>query len=925
MSLVVSLAALAGDAQAQYFGRNKVHYDRLDFRVLRTDHFDIYYYAEEELATRHAARMAERWYVRLSRVLDHTFDHRQPLILYASHPHFTQTNISGESPGEGTGGLTERIKSRIAMPFAAGLGETDHILGHEIAHAFQIDIASRAGRDAFTLPAWFIEGMAEYLSVGPSSTHTSMWMRDAALHDRLPALDQLDEGRFFPYRFGHALWTHLTREHGEALLSQVLRSRARDPIARLEEATGLPAADITRQWHRSVETDGSQRPHSIARPQRVLSSQNDDARFHVAPALSPDGASLVFLSERDRLSLDLFLADASTGAVTRKLVSTAADPHFDSLQYIHSSGAWDPAGRRFAFTALTGGDPVLVVMDVAGGTGRIEVPLDGLGEAYNPSWSPDGARIVFSGLKGGLSDLFIYTEATGRVEQLTADAFADLHPAWSPDGRTIALATDRFTSSIDELRFGALRIGLLDLASGVIRPAVEDASPARQVSPQWAPDGQSLYFVSDRSGISNVLRFDVGTRAVHQVTAVAGGVTGITPSSPSLAVSTRAGTLAFSVYRDGRYEIQTLTGARAQAGRAVDMTAAALVPMDEAEDGSMAALLGDPAFGRPPAGDFQTMPYDDRLRLEYLSQPYIGASTGTTFGGAVRANFGAVFSDLLRDRQLQMMARVGTSTEDFAAQIGYVNRKGQWNWGVMAGFAPSRFAGARRALTVGHETITRESTSLRYDNQWASVAARFNIDRGRRFELRTGIRRTGFEWQTITRDIDADTRETLARHRVDEPIGRPVYVGELEAAFVQDTAVSGPTGPVLGQRLRLEVEPAVGDLTYAAVRADVRRYLMPIRPVTLAVRVQHSARYGPGANDPRLTPLLLGLQSVVRGYDMRSYAVDECGGRSATRCALIDELAGSREASMNVELRAPLLGLLTGNLDYGRLPGEGFA
>src|SRR5687768_4205309 len=101
---VVSLFAIlagAAPASAQYFGRNKVRYERLDFRVLQTEHFDIYYYAEEEGATRFAARMAERWYTRFSRLFDHTFVRRQPLVLYASHPHFTQTNVTPSTPGEG--------------------------------------------------------------------------------------------------------------------------------------------------------------------------------------------------------------------------------------------------------------------------------------------------------------------------------------------------------------------------------------------------------------------------------------------------------------------------------------------------------------------------------------------------------------------------------------------------------------------------------------------------------------------------------------------------------------------------------------------------------------------------------------------------------------------------------------------------------
>src|SRR5687767_3869700 len=108
--VVLSLAAVlavAASADAQYFGRNKVHYDRLDFRVLTTEHFDIYYYDEEEEATRHAARMAERWYTRFSTLLDHAFSQRQAVVLYASHPHFAQTNLTRGTPGEGIGGFTE--------------------------------------------------------------------------------------------------------------------------------------------------------------------------------------------------------------------------------------------------------------------------------------------------------------------------------------------------------------------------------------------------------------------------------------------------------------------------------------------------------------------------------------------------------------------------------------------------------------------------------------------------------------------------------------------------------------------------------------------------------------------------------------------------------------------------------------------------
>ena len=250
------------------------------------------------------------------------------------------------------------------------------------------------------------------------------------------------------------------------------------------------------------------------------------------------------------------------------------------------------------------------------------------------------------------------------------------------------------------------------------------------------------------------------------------------------------------------------------------------------------------------------------------------------------------FADVLRDRQLQTMFRVGTDIDDLAIQAAYTNRKGQWNWGVAGGLVPSRFVGAHRALTRVAELLTRETAHLRYLHEWGKVTAHYHLNRAQRFEFGAGVRRTGFEWQTVTRVIDTAENKTVSRVLNETPAGGPVVVAETDAAFVHDTTVSGPTGPVLGKRLRLEIEPAFGRLPFADVRVDARRYFMPVRPVTLAMRVEHVGRYGPDAADQRLTPLVVGLQTRVRGYDLRTFMADECG-RTATECSLLDELTGA--------------------------------
>src|SRR3989454_560313 len=212
-------------AAAQYFGRNKVQYGSFDFEVLKTDHFDVYHYPAERAAAEQAGRLAERWYARLSKVLDHRLHGRQPLILYASHPDFEQTNAILGELGEGTGGVTEILKRRIVLPLGASLGETNHVIGHELVHAFQFDITGQGQSvvgfrvpAATRLPLWFIEGMAEFLSLGPVDAHTAMWLRDALERNAFPAIKDLDDPKYFPYRYGQAFWAFLAGHYGDQVV-----------------------------------------------------------------------------------------------------------------------------------------------------------------------------------------------------------------------------------------------------------------------------------------------------------------------------------------------------------------------------------------------------------------------------------------------------------------------------------------------------------------------------------------------------------------------------------------------------------------------------------------------------------------------------------------------------------------------------------
>src|SRR5437667_1075724 len=576
MGGIAAALALLGVAPlaAQYFGQNKVQYQAFDFRIIQTEHFEVYYYPAERTAALDAARMAERWYARLSRILHHQFQGRKPIILYASQSDFQQTNAISGDIGEGTGGVTEFFKHRMVLPFTGSYAELEHVIGHEMVHQFQYDVFSRGriGQGVQPLvnvdpPLWVMEVMAEYLSIGPIDPHTSMWLRDAALEGHLPTIEQLTyDPRIFPYRFGHALWAYIGEKWGDEVIGEILQASTAGGVeSAFKRGLGLSLDDLSNEWRDAVQTtylpqlSEHYRARRVAQP--VLTQKRSDGTLHLAPALTPDGRDIAYFSEKNSFFVDLYLADAETGRVKRRLVKSTLSNNYESLRFINSAGSFSPDARYFAIAAKHKDKDDLVILDVkkGGEFRRIPIPLNGL---TTPAWSPDGRQLVFTGYDGGLSDLFVVNADGSDLHRLTNDKNADLQPAWSPDGKTIAFATDRGPETDSSpLRFGNLRIALLHLDNGSIE-VLRHMDQGKNIDPAWAPDGRSLAFVSDRNGISNIFLYDLSDGNIYQLTDVFTGVSGITALSPCLSWAHEADRLAFAYYEDGEYNVYAVDNPR---------------------------------------------------------------------------------------------------------------------------------------------------------------------------------------------------------------------------------------------------------------------------------------------------------------------------------------------------------------------------
>jgi Tol biopolymer transport system component len=919
-------------AQGTYFGRNKVQYRDFDFQVLKTEHFDIYFYPEEEEGARMAARMAERWYTRLSKLLNHELRGRQPLILYASPAHFWQTTAIQGEIGEGTGGVTEAYKRRIVLPLAGPLQATDHVLGHELVHAFQYDITntnvSSGTAGALSLPLWFIEGMAEYLSIGPVDPHTAMWLRESARKEKLPAIKDLDNPRYFPYRYGHAFWAYIGGRFGDEVIGDMLRAaiatRGSYETA-IEGVLSVKTEDLSNEWHSAIFdafraiAEVTKMPADVA---RAVVKKKRERELNVSPELSPDGSKVMFFSERDMFSIDLYVADTKTGEIIRKVTDTATDAHTESLQFLSSAGSWDPTGKRFVVPGINKGQSVLTILDVDRGKTEREIRVPEVAEILNPAWSPDGKQIAFSGLVGGFNDLFVFDLDGSKARRLTTDTFAELDPAWSPDGQRLAFSTDRFTTNMKSLESGQLRLAILDLASGEVR-AGGGFENAKNISPQWTADGKSLYFLSDRGGVTNVYRTEFGG-ATTQLTNLLTGASGITALSPAL--SAAGGRIVFSAYENDGYTIYSLDTNEQLAGIEpvpLPQNAAVLPPRREGA-GPVYTLLVNETLGLPPPEQVPPVEeYKPKLGIDFIGQPAVAVGVDP-FGTYAAGGIAMVFSDMLGQHTVAAGANVSSRFDEFGGTLAYMNSKHRWNWGAALNQIPYVARGFDAGIGViqGQQVyIENEYRLLQIDRSLTGFVS-YPFSRAHRVEFGGGFRQIGFKQDVTTRVYDFASGQQIAEEEtdlIDEPL---LNLGEASAALVWDTSIQGVASPIRGSRYRLEFSQSAGSLTYSSFLADFRNYWMFKRPYTFAVRGMYYGRFGSDSEDQRLPALYVGYPGLVRGYDSNDFEAEDCEQTATSSCALFDRLIGSRVAIANAELRFPLWSAFGGDTMYGPLPVE---
>jgi Tol biopolymer transport system component len=927
-------ATFAAPANAQgYFGQNQVQYDRFHWNVIETEHFLVYYYPEERRAALDAARMAERAYARLSRVLDHQFREKKPIMLFASRTDFGQNNVTGDL-GEGTGGVTESLRHRMLLNFTGDYRSFEHVLAHEMVHAFQYDIFARgrAGSGLQNLaqnfpPQWFADGMAEYLSLGPSDANTNTWMRDAAINGKLPSVKQMTQrpDLFFPYRFGHAFWTYVGKRWGDEAIGQIMNAVPTVGVERaFKRELGVSLDDLGDEWKESLQTQHLPQIASLDRPRKfaqpLLSARRTGGEIFLAPSLSHDGKLIAFLSNgsfaRGEVFIDLWLANAETGKRIKRLVKSTVNPDFEELRILYSQSAFSPDGRLLAMTAQSSGRDQLVLIDVRTQktVKRFKLTLEGI---TGPTWSPDGKRIAFSGNRGGITDLFVVDTDGTNFRQLTDDVYGDLQPQWSPDGRTIAFASDRGPGAdIALLKFPHWQIATYDMESGAVE--VLPAQAGLNTNPQWAPDSKSVAFVSDRTGIANVFLYEFETREHFQLTNVTGAIAAITEYSPSISWARRADRLAFTYYDNGEYTIWQVNNPRAMKKQAYQQpTLVAVAPMDSsAVSGSapvrppltIQQLLDSADLALPDTTKFSDAPYRVRFQPDYVARPSVGYAPDA-YGRNVFGGTTIILSDMLGNHRVAIAGEVNGRIKEANMYVGYatLGRRTQTN-NAFSQF-PYYFLSDDRLSLVsddGVDKIEKEEQEITtYIARQLFSNTSYPLNRFSRIEFGGGLNNIARQRLFLQRFVE--NRRRVTEWKSDSLVrDASLNYAEAHLAYVSDNTLLGYTGPILGRRYRLQVTPVVGGLNWMEYLADYRRYdAIIFNYLTLATRAYTKISVGPDEDQFRT---YIARPDYVRGYDRNNVLFQSCPliGASSVNCSAT-QLLGSRVAVANAELRFPLV------------------
>ncbi|MAC04693.1 MAG: hypothetical protein CL671_10400 [Balneola sp.] len=553
---------------SQYFsyGKNRVQYENFEWRYLQSKHFDIYYYGAKNYKLAEFASMSvESAYKQLKDDFDHELSDRISVIIYDSHNDFSQTNIvTLPTSAEGIGGVTDKFKNRMTIPFDGKYDDFRRTIHHELVHAVFNDMFYGGSLNSIiqnniqlVFPLWFEEGLAEYTALG-WDTNTDMFIRDAIINNYLSPIQFLNG--YYSYRGGQSVWNYIVEEYGREKISEILQSikTSRSIEYGFRTSIGLSVQELSDVWMEALkkryypEVAERQRADAIA---TLLTKRGDFGTYNTSGAISPQGDKIAFITN-SRGYFDVVVISSIDGRKLKTLIRGEDNPDFEELNILNPNLTWSPDGAKVALSTKTKGRDDIAIIDY--NTKKIEkIKFPSIDAIGSVSWSPDGSKIAFDGNIGPFQDIFVYDILSKQLTNITKDIFSDSEPAWSADSRSVFFVSDRGES----LRLGETTTSYsLFKENGIYQTDIYQVtignSLATQITntPLWnefqpvTTQTGKLVFISDENGIQNLKELNLRTRTTIPLSDLQSGIS-------QISISADGSKLVFNSINDGYLDL----------------------------------------------------------------------------------------------------------------------------------------------------------------------------------------------------------------------------------------------------------------------------------------------------------------------------------------------------------------------------------
>ncbi len=549
------------------FGKNKVQYEKFEWKYIQSTHFDIYYNAGSKYLAEFAAITAEEALNEYDNLINYKSEGRSAIIVYNSHNEFQQTNAVTSYMPEGVGGVTELYKNRIIIPFQGDYSVFHHVIRHELIHSvinfmfyggtYQTAVRTQGTR----LPLWMNEGLAEYASRGGLDTETDMFIRDLVLSDNLPPLYYLNG--YLAYRGGQIFYWYIEQKYGKHKVADLLNTlrRARTLDAAFEEVFKISLEDFSEQWQDDLkkmyfpDLPKYENPKDFA--VRLTDQKKDKTYYNSSPAISPDGEKMAYISAPEGI-YSIYIRDVDDKETATKVVSSMRQQDFEDLNLLTPGISWSPDSKKIAISAKAGGQDAIYLVDAE--TKKYEKLKLGFKSISSVKWSPDGTRLAFIGSNLHQSDIYVYHIEFETFINLTNDIFTELVPVWSPDASQIYFISDRGINNQTEISSREKKMWREDVyKSDIYRININSKEIERLTdTPQFkkksiaiSPDNNKLLFTSDDNGIGNLYELNISKNQIRPLT---NSITGI----EQISLSADASKLLFSAQTKGGIDIYML-------------------------------------------------------------------------------------------------------------------------------------------------------------------------------------------------------------------------------------------------------------------------------------------------------------------------------------------------------------------------------